>query len=269
MRFAGRRRTEDPVAAYAGILDGRHLWLSLESDGVAELRGPSGTYPLTGAVTDLLALLPESEATYDVVLAGAPLGVAPFPTDPTRVPLSPDGRTQLRLERTGTGHLRLGRRPVPPTALLEAIELRGSDVHLTLRPPGDVRPGSHLVLLDADDQVLSALPVTAHGGHVEALLGVGDLPAGYFGVVRLALGTETDWVRIRRDRSDLADPHRAVLLPELLDAADQGDGLLGSDEVVPRARFRWNPDSLLVVRVLDPAERSGPTAPVIPIGSAS
>ena len=75
--------------------------------------------------------------------------------------------------------------------------------------------------------------MTAHDGLVEALLGVTDLPAGYFGVVRLALGTETSWVRIRRRRSDLADPHRAVLLPELHDPTDPE-----AEEDKPRARFR-------------------------------
>jgi hypothetical protein len=250
------------------VLDGRHLWLTIESGGPAELRGPAGTFGL-GEVTDLLALLPADDASYDVVVAGDPVGVAPFHDDPVRVPLSPDGRTQLGLERTGAGHLRVTRRAVPQTALLEAIELRGGDVHLTVQPPDDVRPGIHLMLLDADDQVLDALPVTAHEGHVETLLGVADLPPGYFGVVRLAIGTETDWVRIRRRASDLVDAHRAVLLPELHDTGDEGDGLLGSDEVVPRARFRWSPDSLLVVRVLEPAVLSGPDATVTPIGGAS
>ena len=56
-------------------------------------------------------------------------------------------------------------------------------------------------------------------------------------------------MRIRRRRSDLADPHQAVLLPEL------HDGTADADEDAPRARFRWNPDSHLVLRVLDPARR--------------
>ena len=47
---------------------------------------------------------------------------------------------------------------------------------------------------------------------------VDDLPAGYFGVLRLAVGTDAAWVRIRRRGNDLADPHHAVLLPELYDA---------------------------------------------------
>ena len=261
MRFGSRRRADGPVAAYAGILDGRHLWLSLEDGGTAELRDPAGgaALALTGDVTDLLALLPAADATYDVLLAGTPVRAEPRPpADPTRVPVSPDGLTQLDLVLTDAGHLRISRRALPPTALLEAVELRGPDVHLTLRPPGEVRPGTHLLLLDADDQVLHQLPVTAHGGHVEALVGVADLPAGYFGIVRLALGTETDRARIRRGGSDLADPHKAVLLPELHDSASGGD----AEEDTPVARFRWNPDSLLVLRVLDPAEQDGSGATV-------
>jgi hypothetical protein len=272
VRFAARRRSGGAHATYAGILDGRHLWLTLDQDGTAELRDTDKgkTLPLAGEVTDLLGLLPVTDAAYDVVLAGEPVTVSPFRTDdPIRVPVSPDGGTQLSLVRTDDGHLRVQRRAVAPTALLEAIELNGGEAHLTLRPPGDVQPGTHLLLLDADDEVLDVLPVTAHDGHVEALIGVADLPAGYFGVVRLALGTESEWVRIRRRRSDLVDAHRAVLLPELHDAGDEGDGLLGSDEVVPRARFRWNPDSLLVLRVLEPADLGGPDATVTPIGAAT
>jgi hypothetical protein len=269
VRFTPRRRPDGdgppsrgPVAAYAGILDGRHLWLILQSGGPAALLDPATgvTHDLRGDVTDLLSLLPAGEATYDVVQDGRPVWGPPVGTgDPTRVPVSPDGLTQLSLDRTGTGHLRVGRRPVPATALLEAIELRDGDTHLTLLPPGDVLPGTHLLLLDTTDEPLDQLPVTAHGGRVEALLGVADLPAGYFGIVRLALGTEASWVRIRRRRSDLADPHRAVLLPELHDsAADAADD-------APRARFRWNADSHLVLRVLDPAEHSGPGGAVIPM----
>ena len=273
VRLSPRRRTDGddapprgPVAAYAGILDGRHLWLTLESGDGAVLRdGATGTTFELGDVTDLLALLPAGDAAYDVVQGGKGVWGPPPPTgDPTRVPVSPDGLAQLGLERTEAGHLRVTRRAVAPTALLEAIELRDGEAHLTLAPPGDVEPGTHLLLLDGTDQLLDQLPVTAHDGHVEALVGVADLPAGYFGVVRLALGTEDSWVRIRRRRSDLADPHRAVLLPELHDdRPTEAD----TDEDAPRARFRWNPDSHLVLRVLDPAEQAGPGATVTPMAS--
>ena len=128
------------------------------------------------------------------------------------------------------------------------MDVRGDRVHLRLRPPNGVEPGCHLLLLDTDDQVRSTLPVTAHDGVLEALLGVDDLPAGYFGVLRLAVGTDTSWVRIRRRGNDLTDPNHAVLLPEL--HADAGE--LGPDR--PRARLRWNPDGLLALRSIDPDE---------------
>jgi hypothetical protein len=270
VRLTPRRRSDGdapsrgPVAAYAGILDGRHLWLTLESGETATLRdsGSGASLELSGEVTDLLGLLPAADATYEVLQGGRPVWGPPQAADePTRVPVSPDGLTQLSLERTDAGHLRVSRRAVPATALLEAVEVRGDDVHLTLLPPGAVVPGAHLLLLDGDDELLATLPVTAHDGHVEALVGVAELPPGYFGFVRLALGTAADWVRIRRRSNDLADPHAAVLLPELHDP--------GSAEDAPRARFRWNPDGHLTIRVLDPDEHTGPPATVTPMASRS
>ena len=261
MRLTPRRRSDGdapsrgPVAAYAGILDGRHLWLTLASGGTAELHGQGQVVPL-GEVTDLLDV---PLGDYQVLSEGRPVWTKAFAPDPVRIPVSPDGRSQLLLERDEDGHLTVGRRETEPTAQLEAIELRGADVHLTLRPPGAVVPGTSLLLLDADDELLDALPVTAHDGHVEALLGVAELPPGYFGFVRLALGTDADWVRIRRRRNDLADPHAAVLMPELHDPE--------SGEDAPRARFRWNLESHLTIRVLDPDEDTGSPGTVTPMAS--
>ena len=68
-------------------------------------------------------------------------------------------------------------------------------------------------------------------------------------MLRLAVGTEAAWVRIRRRANDLADPHHAVLLPELY--AGRRDRA-GPDQ--PRARLRWNPDGLLALRSIDPDE---------------
>jgi hypothetical protein len=236
-----RRRDAAAVATYAAVLDGRHLWLSLEGGGTAQLEGQGQVLPL-GEVSDLLELVPDGgddPPFFEVVADGRPVWAPPLTR---RVPLSPDGLTQLVLERDDDGHLRVSRRPVAPTAELDAVDLRGDRVYLRLRPPGGVEPGCHLLLLDAEDQPLATLPVTAHEGLVETLVGVDDLPPGWFGMLRPALGTEHEWVRVRRRANDLADPHHAVLLPEL------------TTDGAPRARLRWNPDGLLALRSLAPGE---------------
>jgi len=258
-----------PVVAYAGVLDGRHLWLAIDAmPGSLYLRdtGSGDLLPLQADpaedpsyvsvrvdLTTLAAPPPGQggQATYDVVLKTSRLMPAravwtpPLPTrEPMRVPLAPDGMTQFLLERSDDGHLRVARRSVPAAAELVGIELREVSVHLTMRPPGDVEPGTHLLMLDPDDQVVGTVPVAGQAGVLEALVGVDDLPPGWFGVVRFALGTPESWVRIRRRDSDLADPNHAVLLPELFD----------DDPDLPRARMRWSPDSLLAMRIIDPDE---------------
>ena len=150
--------------------------------------------------------------------------------------------------RLDDGRLQLARRTVAATAELDAVDVRGDRVHLRVRPPGGVEPGCHLLLLDTDDQVLATLPATAHEGLVETLIGVDDLPAGYFGMLRLAVGTDAAWVRVRRRANDLADPHHAVL--RLGPARRRAEA--GLDQ--PRARLRWNPDGLLALRSIDPDE---------------
>lgn len=245
MRFIGRR--DGAIATYAAVLDGAHLWLDLKE----------GAYPIavrdvvTGAVIELGAaphdLSHLTGETYEVLAGGAPVALNPPAGSPaasplTRTPLAPDGVT--RWEATGhSGRLRLVRHQDKPTAELDAVDVRSGRLHLRLRPPGPVAPGSHLLLLDTDDQVLATLPATASDGLVETLIGVDDLPAGYFGMLRLALGTDTSWIRIRRRANDLTDPNHAVLLPELT----------GDDDRL-RARLRWSPDGLLALRSIDPDE---------------
>lgn len=265
-----------PVAAYAAVLDGRRLWLAIHSmPGKLALRdtGNGDLLPLpsdptedadyVSACADLTELPAppagqDGHAAYDVVLKSArllparPVWTPPLPEPgPMRTPPAPDGVTEFALERTEDGHLRLVQRPLAPAAELVAIDRRADSVHLTVRPPGEVQPGTHLLLLDPDDEVLGSLPVTGQDGVLEALVGVDDLPAGWFGVIRFAVGTPESWVRIRRRRSDLADPNHAVLLPELYD----------DDPDQPRARVRWSPDSLLALRVIDPAETFGGPSP--------
>jgi hypothetical protein len=235
-----------PVAAYAAVLDGRHLWLALDGsyDGTLALRSGNDTVPLDAERTGRwlecradLAVLVTSDEPYDVVLKTSRLKPAK-PVHGTPVPARP---AAYAVERADDGHLVVRRHAVAPAAELETVELRGDQVHLRIAHRAEA--GCHLLLLDQDDALLATLPVTAHDGHLEALVGVDDLPAGYFGMLRLAVGNPERHVRIRRRADDLVDAHRAVLLPELVE-----------DEQV-RARFRWNPEGLLAVRHLAPGEQ--------------
>jgi hypothetical protein len=236
VRLLGRRE-ETAVATYAAVLDGVHLWLDVE--GPVSVRDGSGAVTALGAVPCDLSGLTGSH--YDVLAGTGPLSLERSSgSSLTRTPLSPDGLTQW--EVLGGDPLRLTRRTVGPTAELDAVDLQGDTMRLWVRPPVGATRGGQLLLLDTDDQVRGTLPVTAHDGLVEALVGPGELPAGYVGVLRLAVGTAASWVRIRRRGNDLIDPHHAVLLPEL-----HTDGH-------PRARLRWNPDGLLALRALDPDE---------------
>jgi hypothetical protein len=238
-----RRREGAAVASYAAVLDGVHLWLDVA--GPVSVRAVEG-----GAVTvlgdhpyDLSGL---TGTAYELLAGKAPVTMTGAPELPlTKTPVAPDGTTQWLVQRDDDGRLRLVRRTVAATAELDAVDVRGDRVHLRLRPPGEVEPGCHLLLLDAEDQVLATLPATGHEGMVETLVGVDDLPAGYFGMLRPALGTASARVRIRRRADDLADPNHAVLLPELHDPDD--------DRV--RARLRWNADGLLALRSIGPDEQ--------------
>jgi hypothetical protein len=230
------------------VLDGVHLWLDLP--GPVSVRDAD-----TGTVTELgeqpCDLGGLTGTSYEVLVGKGPVGLDADLDRPTaRTPLAPDGVTQWQVGRGDDGRLRLTRRTVDPTAELDTIDVRGDRVHLRVRPAGEVEPGSHLLLLDTDDQVRETLPVTAHDGLLEALVGVDDLPAGWFGMLRIAVGTDRSWTRIRRRCNDLADPNHAVLLPELY--AVDPDTELAPD--LPRARFRWNPDGLLALRSIDPDE---------------
>jgi len=245
-----RRRDEPAVATYAAVLDGVHLWVDLDGPVSVRDTDSKAVIELGMQPCDLAGL---TGSTYDVLAGKAAVRLAAAPEPPpARTPLAPDGTTRWEVVRLDDGHLQLARRTVAATAELEAVDVRGDRVHLRVRPPGGVEPGCHLLLLDTDDQVRSTLPATAHEGVVETLIAVDDLPAGYFGMLRLAVGTEAAWVRIRRRANDLTDPHHAVLLPELY-AARHDDGIeLGLAQ--PRARLRWNTDGLLALRSIDPDE---------------
>jgi len=247
-RALRRRDGATVVSTYAAVLDGVHLWLDV--DGPVSVREvDSGEVTALGDHPHDLA--PLTGSTYDVLAGRATVELAGRPADPlARTPLAPDGVTQWDVVRRDDGRLQLTRRSVPASAELDAADVHGDRLHLRIRPADGVEPGCHLLLLDTDDQLLATLPATAHDGLLETLIGVDDLPAGYFGVLRVALGTEDAWVRVRRPANDLTDPNRAVLLPELF--AEGPDVELAPEH--PRARLRWNPDGLLALRSIDPDE---------------
>jgi len=248
MRLRGRRDGA-AAATYAAVLDGVHLWLDLEGPVSVRDTDSEAVIQLGEQPCDLAGL---TGSTYDVLSGKSVVRLAPPQPPPARTPLAPDGTTRWEVVRLDAGRLRLARRSVAATAELDAVDVREDRVHLRVRPPGGVEPGCHLLLLDTDDQVLSTLPATAHEGLVDTLIAVDDLPAGYFGMLRLAVGTESEWVRIRRRANDLADPHHAVLLPELYAARPDDAAEVGLDQ--PRARLRWNADGLLALRSIDPDE---------------
>ncbi|MDX6371221.1 MAG: hypothetical protein QOD98_209 [Nocardioidaceae bacterium] len=244
MKLLGRRDGAAVTATYAAVLDGVHLWLDVDGPVAVREADAKAVTELGDHPYDLGGL---TGSAYDVLVGKHPVSLAAPPEQPlTKTPLAPDGTTQWEVVRLDDGRLQLARRSVPPTAELDAVDVLGDRVHLRIRPPGEVEPGFHLLLLDTDDQVLASLPATAHEGLVETLIAVDDLPAGYFGVLRLAVGTDSAWVRVRRHSNDLADPNHAVLLPELY-------AELAPDQA--RARLRWNPDGLLALRSIDPDEQ--------------
>lgn len=231
-----KRRGQGAVATYAAVLDGVHLWLDVE--GTVAVREGRTTTELGPAPCDLSSLAThDGDATYEVLVDGAPVGLEPRAGSPlTRTPLSPDGRTQWELEPGDP--LRLRRHTVEPTARLDDVTLHGDAIGLQLSGTQ-----GHLLLLDTDDQVLTTLPASTDDQALTATVAVENLPAGYVGVLRVAVGTAEEWLRVRRRDNDLADPNHAVLLPEL-----HADGRLV-------ARLRWNPDGLLALRVLGDEEQ--------------
>ena len=243
-----------PVAAYAGILDGRTLWLAIEAaPGTLALRDATGgVHPLTSDLpehdpayrdvrADLLGLPGEDETAYDVVLV--PTGgraprlvwIAPFPAGPTRVPPSPDGRWQLGLGRTEEGLLRIRRsRPAPGLDVLDlAVTEDGLRITVAAGDPGEP---TELRLVE-DSTVLAAYPLTRDGDRRIAVITEAELPEGSGQLGRLLAGD----LPLRRRANDLTNPNQAVLLPVLF----------GADPDLARLRLRWSPEGHLVARVVD------------------
>ena len=241
-----------PVSAYAGILDGQTLWLAVAAaPGTLALRedGTDDVHPLRSDIpeddpayrsvrADLRDLPGEEETAYDVVLV-PPGGktpravwIAPFPTSPTRVPLSRDGRWQFGLGRTEDGLLRVRR--TQPAPALDVVDLSVDDEGLRVAFAGT--DGTELRVMEGD-AVLGTFPVTRDGDRSVAVLTDAGLPEGSGQLARLLVADTP----LRRRANDLANPNPAVLLP----------ALFGEDTDLGRLRFRWSQDGYLLVRIVD------------------
>lgn len=235
-----------PVCAYAEVLDGRTLWLAIETrPGTLALRD-TATGEVVPLVSDLVDdptehrsvradLTALTAPAYDVVLVPAG-GADPLPvwTPPladesrTRVPEAPDG-SRRSLRRTEDGTLRVRRDAGEPGSVLERLELLDDAVVLHL--PGAT--GDLVLLAELDDSPVLRTPVTAG----RAVLAAADLPATGDLTTRVVVGP--DALPVRRRANDLANPGHATLLPALVEPEDGR----------PLLRLRWKPTGVLMARL--------------------
>lgn len=229
-----------PVAAFAGVLDGRSLWLAIEAQPGSLALRESASGDVIALAGDLAEDQPDyrslrvdlsalTEAAYDVVLVPSsgrspkPVWTPPLPAATAAV--VDDQRWELH--RTDEGQLRLQHAPVPPAAEHTEILAVDDGIRVTTAPAGEltlVGEAGDLVATLADG-VLTSAAVSAAAPQLARVM-AGGLP-------------------VRRRDNDLTDPGRAVPLPELY-AVDPGF----EDRV--RLRLRWSGDGLLMARILDP-----------------
>jgi hypothetical protein len=243
-------RSERPVAAFAGILDGRRLWLAIEdAPGSLALRaaGSGDVIALANEVPaedqpgyraarfDLSGLPDADESTYEVVLVRGrhrtPRPVQSGPVEPCRPGAG------WRLDRADDGVLRLHREPAPDAAELRTVEVTDAGLRLTI-----AGTGSSLALLGDDEQPLVSLPARAEDGTVTAVLDAASLPEVTVELgTRVVVGEPGAWLSVRRRANDLADPGRGAPLPALADADER-----------ERLRLRWSPRALLRAVLVGP-----------------
>ncbi|MCD4536306.1 hypothetical protein LRP67_19615 [Nocardioides sp. cx-169] len=239
-----------PAAAYAGVLDGRHLWLAIDAaPGSLALRETD-----SGDVVSLRSEVDDDDpayrsirvdlaglagASYDAVLVpgsggrARPVWISPLPHDSlVRTPVSEDGRYRWDLGRLDDGTLRLTRVEQPETVLLRRVGLAGDSFVLTTDPV----PEPVLTLVGDTGSLLERPMSPTRDGLLEATLSLADLsladlPPDVPAETRVLVGG----LPVRRRRHDLSRPGIGVILPALFD---------GDREA---ARVRVTPDGLLGV----------------------
>ena len=259
-----------PRAAFAGVLDGRHLWLAVDAtpgtlavrpkvDRVGDQPGTGNEVgnivPLTSdiaeddpryrSVRSDLAILPtqpgNEEARFEVVITapGGKLHRVWTPPLARNQPVRPPARdgVQWRVARSTDGTLELIREPAPDGALLVDIDIDADDV-TTLRISG-APEGSDLRLVDDESgQVRATRPLSHEGGLATGTVGPDDVPEG----LGLSLSVHVGELPVRRRANDLTRPAGAVLLPQVQNP--------DTDDETPQFTlvFRWLPDGVLRVR---------------------
>jgi hypothetical protein len=248
-----------PRAAFAGVLDGRHLWLAVDATpGSLALReagigsDAGGLLQLASDLaeddpryrsvrTDLTAVAGEGSARFEVVVT-APGGkvyrvwTPPLArNEPVRTPAV--GGVLWELARSADGTLELVREPAPAGAVLLDIDIDIDDV-TTLRI-GGAAAGAELRLVDDESgEVLVTRSLDHEGGVATGTLSPADVPER----VGLSAAVHAGDLPVRRRANDLARPDNAVLLPQVQNDSDEEDAPLFA------VTFRWLPDGILRVR---------------------
>jgi hypothetical protein len=249
-----------PRAAFAGVLDGRHLWLAVDATpGSLAVRDTA-----TGAILPLASDLAEDDPRYRSVrsdltaLAGdpadepcrfevvitAPGGKVhrvwtppPARNEPVRTP--PAGETQWQVARSADGTLELVREPAAAGAALVGIDAP-DDETVTLRIAG-APDGADLRLIDDESgEVLLSRPLEpgepGEPGVAVASIAHTEVPEG----VGLSAAVHVGDLPVRRRASDLARPDNAVMLPQVQNESTEGP--------LFSLVYRWLPDGVLRVR---------------------
>lgn len=253
-------RTAPVEAGYAGLLDGRRLWLALPPGaGEVALVGPDGAHvrladelaeeapegateesagrtPAWRAVRlDLEPLAGAEPASYAVVVGdgAAPVSLPEEAWDRV-APIGPGEGLRMVLERGRDGTLAVRVRPPRVGRPLRTVAYEGGDALLGCTP-GSGGGGESFFLLDKNGDVAVELAGEPEEGLLRCLISDADLPE-VPGPYRVTIGPERVPVVRHADCLEDASP---VLLPFIVD---------DEDRAVARLRFR--PDGQLVVRRL-------------------